>query len=42
MPRRNKTGPSKKSTGPRDGRGGGRNSGTGTGKRTGGRKGKCK
>ena len=44
MPKKDGTGPSKKSTGPRDGRGGGtgrKSSGSGTGKKTGGRKGNC-
>ena len=41
MPKRDKTGPPKKSTGPRDGRGKGKgnHSGPGAGKRTGGKKG---
>ena len=45
MTRKNGTGPSKRSTGPRDGRGGGSGnysgSKTGTGKKTGGKKGPC-
>ena len=44
MPKRNGTGPSTKSRGPRNGQGGGkgRNSGNGTSPRSGGRKGNCK
>lgn len=44
MPKRDKTGPPKKATGPKDGRGGGkgRHLGSGAGKRTGGKKGPCK
>jgi len=44
MPRRNKTGPPKGSTGPRDGRGKGRgyhSSEKGIGKKQGGKKGSC-
>lgn len=45
MPKRDKTGPSKSSIGPRDGRGKGRgnysNRGKGVGSRTGGNRGKC-
>lgn len=44
MPKRNGTGPSTKSRGPRNGQGGGkgRNSRNGTGNRSGGKKGNCK
>jgi hypothetical protein len=44
MPKGNKTGPSPKSAGPRDGRGGGKGTyakGKGIGKKTGGKKGSC-
>lgn len=43
MPRGDKTGPPKNSTGPKDGRGRGRGnySGKGTGKRTGGKRNNC-
>jgi len=48
MPRRDGTGPSRQSTGPRDGRGRGRGAGRrsghstpGIGKKTGGKKGSC-
>jgi len=44
MPKQDKTGPPKKATGPRNGRGKGKGnySGKGLGKRTGGKSGKCK
>ena len=44
MPKRDGTGPPKKSMGPRDGRGRGKGrltSGKGAGRKTGGKKGKC-
>ena len=44
MAKRDGTGPSKNSAGPRNGKGGGkgRNSGNGVGPRSGGKRGKCK
>ena len=44
MPNKDRTGPSSKSTGYKDGRGGGKGTyakGKGTGKKTGGKKGSC-